>query len=439
MLTPVRRLAVAPLWICALLPACGDSGGVAGSDSETAGTSETTTDGGTDGTATDDPTTSAGPTTIDEPNPTTGDPTTPGTSEGTTDGTTAGTTDGATDGTTGDPPPPSPWDGEPLPDAPPGEWNWIDFPEALCRDGSSTGIGVRYGTGDGLVIYFQGGGACFNALTCAQNPSSFDGGDFDGSNNGIFDPGPQNPVGDWTHIFVPYCTGDVHAGNRPDQDSEAGVQQFVGFRNVAAYLERVVPTFTDVGHVLVTGESAGGFGAAFNYDRIADAFPEARVTLLDDSGPPLGFEVAPLCLQQKWSDLWGFDDTIPAGCQDCFPSQGGGIINIGAYIAGKHADQRLALISSTGDSVIRFFFGFGGNDCTALLPNTPQAAFEAALIDARDNYYNEPAGVWGTFFVDNSEQHTFLGSSLYSAKVGDTPLVDWVADLIAGQAVHVGP
>ncbi|MCY1010021.1 pectin acetylesterase-family hydrolase [Nannocystis pusilla] len=336
-------------------------------------------------------------------------------------------------------PPPSPWDGEPLPDAPPGEWNWIDFPEALCRDGSSTGIGVRYGTGDGLVIYFQGGGACFNALTCAQNPSSFDGGDFDGSNNGIFDPGPQNPVGDWTHIFVPYCTGDVHAGNRPDQDSEAGVQQFVGFRNVAAYLERIVPTFTDVGHVLVTGESAGGFGAAFNYDRIADAFPEARVTLLDDSGPPLGFEVAPLCLQQKWSDLWGFDDTIPAGCEDCFPSQGGGIINIGAFIAQKHPDQHLALISSTGDSVIRFFFGFGGNDCTALLPNTPQAAFEAALIDARDNYYNEPAGVWGTFFVDNSEQHTFLSSSLYSAKVGDTPLIDWVSDLIAGQAVHVGP
>src|SRR5690606_15411754 len=134
-----------------------------------------------------------------------------------------------------------------------------------------------------------------------------------------------NPVGDWTHIFVPYCTGDVHAGDRPDQMSDVGVQQFVGYRNVAAYLERIVPTFAGVGHVLVTGESAGGFGAALNYDRGADAFPGAAVTLLDGSGPPLGFDVVPLCLQQRWSELWGFDDTIPAGCEDCFPSQGGGI------------------------------------------------------------------------------------------------------------------
>jgi len=430
MLTSVRHLVVAPLCLCALLPACGDDGNAGGTDTEATGTSEGTS---TDATTTDD-TTSAGPTTDDPPT------TTAQTTDGpdpTTDG--VDTTTSTTDDTTGDPPPPSPWDGEPLPDAPPGEWNWIDFPDAFCRDGSTTGIGVRYGTGDGLVIYFMGGGACFNALTCAQNPSSFDGGDFDGSNNGIFDPGPMNPVGDWTHIFVPYCTGDVHAGDRPDQMSEAGIQQFVGFRNVAAYLERIVPTFDGVGHVLVTGESAGGFGAAFNYDRIADAFPGTPVTLLDDSGPPLGFEVAPLCLQQKWSDLWGFDDTIPAGCDNCFPSQGGGIVNIGAHIAKKHSDQHLALISSTGDSVIRFFFGFGGNDCTALIPSTPQAAFEAALIDARDNYYNEPAGVWGSFFVDNSEQHTWLSSSLFSAEVDGTKLVDWVADLIAGTTSHVGP
>src|SRR5690606_5667790 len=95
----------------------------------------------------------------------------------------------------------------------------------------------------------------------------------------------KNPVGDWSFVFVPYCTGDVHAGDRADQavPDVGGAQQFVGYRNVAAYLERIVPTWSGVGHVLVTGESAGGFGAAFNYDRIADAFPGTRVTLLDDS------------------------------------------------------------------------------------------------------------------------------------------------------------
>lgn len=202
------------------------------------------------------------------------------------------------DGTTGEPPP-SPWDGEPLPDAPPGQWTWVGFPEARCRDGSETGIGVRYGAGDGLVIYFQGGGACFNSFTCTANPSKHDEGDFAGvaaqANGGIFDGGAGNPVGDWSFIFVPYCTGDVHAGSNADQavPDVPGVQQFVGYRNVEAYLERIVPTFAGVEHVLVTGESAGGFGAAFNYDRIADAFPRTRVTLLDDSGPPLGARAVP--------------------------------------------------------------------------------------------------------------------------------------------------
>ncbi|HEY8379172.1 MAG TPA: pectin acetylesterase-family hydrolase [Nannocystis sp.] len=414
----MRSVFLVPLCFGLLVPACGEDGGSV--DSATGGGSDggSSTSGGAEPTSGDAPTTGEDASTGTSGASTTGEPTT-----------------GAEE-TTGEP---SPWDGEPLPEAPPGEWIWVDFPDALCRDGSTTGIGVRYGTGDGLVIYFMGGGACFNVQTCALNPARFSGSDFEGSSSGIFDPSANNPVGDWSFVFVPYCTGDVHAGDRPDQNSPAGIQQFVGYRNVAAYLERIVPTFTGVEHVLVTGESAGGFGAAFNYDRIADAFPGTAVTLLDDSGPPLGFEVVPLCLQQQWSDLWGLEDTIPADCEGCFPSQGGGVVNIGRYIAKKHKDQRLALISSTGDSVIRFFFGFGANDCSAIIPNTPQEAFEAALLDLREKYFNEPPGVWGSFFVGNSEQHTWLSGSYYSASTNGVSLVEWVGQLIAGEATHVGP
>lgn len=425
MLASIRLFAPVSVSLLLLAPACGDDGG-GGTEGGTGGATQSgETDAATGGTG--------------------------GGTGGATDGGTGGVTQG---GTTGDTPPttgvdttggpPSPWDGEPLPEGPTGQWQWVDFPDAQCRDGSNAGIGVRYGTGDGLVIYFQGGGACFNGLTCGVNPASFNGTNFAGIsgqlNGGIFDPDAgKNPIGDFSYIYVPYCTGDVHAGDRPDQmvPDMPGVQQFVGYRNVAAFLERIVPTFAGTGHVVVTGESAGGFGAAFNYDRIADAFPGTKVTLLDDSGPPLGFSVAPLCLQQQWSDLWGFDDTIPAGCEDCFPSQGGGIINIGKHIATKHKDQHLALVSATHDTTIRFFFGFGADDCMALIPGTPADAFEAALIDARDNYFNEP-GVWGSFYI-NSDQHTWLSGSYYTASVGGIKLVDWVGQLIDGQPSHVGP
>ncbi len=41
-----------------------------------------------------------------------------------------------------------------LPEASNLEWMWVPFPEALCRDGSQTGIGVRYNDqSDKLMIY----------------------------------------------------------------------------------------------------------------------------------------------------------------------------------------------------------------------------------------------------------------------------------------------
>src|SRR5438270_8249794 len=62
-------------------------------------------------------------------------------------------------------------------EAPPDTWTWIPIPEAKCRDGSSTGIGVRLHPGaTQLAIYMEGGGACFHDASCAINDvlASFD-------------------------------------------------------------------------------------------------------------------------------------------------------------------------------------------------------------------------------------------------------------------------
>jgi len=427
MLVRLARVAMIPLTGAVLLGACTDDSSGDSSEGTTGGTAVATTGeqpttadastgGETGGTTADTPTTGEDPTGAD------------------------------TDGTTGEP---SPWDGEPLPAADDGVWTWVDFPEAKCRDGSETGIGVRYGSGTGVAIYFQGGGACFNSFTCTVNPSSFDEGKFtsfadDAGNAGLFNgDNADNPLADWTFIYVPYCTGDVHAGARPDSSiaGVGGTQQFVGYINVAAYLERIVPTFiADTDHVLVTGESAGGFGAAFNYDRIADAFPGKKVTLLDDSGPPMSDAFLAPCLQQIWRDAWGLDDTMPADCANCFPDNGGGIVNLGRYLGEKHAGQHLALISSLGDNTIRFFFGFGNDECTAILPSTTVERFTMGLVDLRDNWINKPDDAWATFYLD-SEQHTWIGGGSFDTATsgGGVKLIDWVRDLLDGATAHVEP
>lgn len=354
----------------------------------------------------------------------------------------ATTGDGTGDTTTGA----SEWDGEPLPPEVPGAWMWVDFPESRCRNGTTTGIGVRYGASDKLAIFFEGGGACFNTATCLLNDgfSNFGSLQFDAWKlgigvGGIFDKdADDNPVADWSFIYVPYCTGDVHAGDKTDAGVPGvfGAQQFVGYRNVALYLERLVPTFAAATQVLVTGQSAGGFGAAFNYDRIVDAWPEAQVTLLDDSGPPFTDMYLAPCLQAEWRELWNLDDTIPADCDECFGADGGGISNLALYLAAKHPDQHLALISSLQDAVIRTFFGYGMNDCKGGLMSGAQ--FEAGLHDFRDNVLgDDPA--WGSYLISGSNHTVVGGPGYYSTKVDGTRLVDWIADLLQGQTVHIEP
>ncbi|MDC0715981.1 pectin acetylesterase-family hydrolase [Nannocystis bainbridge] len=404
----------------------------------TSTTDDTTTQGVDTTTITTDDTTT---TTTDGTTTTT--TTTDGTTTTTTGDTTTTTTTGDTDTeTTGEP---SPWDGEPLPDAPDGEWQWVPFPESQCRDGSSAGIAVRYGSGPGLMIYFQSGGACFNAATCNQNAKSFGMASYNNfvqnaGGAGIFDDdAPENPVGDWSVVFVPYCTGDVHAGAQPDVeiDGIAGTQQFVGYTNVTHYLNRVVPTFLGTAeHVLVTGESAGGFGSAFNYDRIVEAFPDRPVTLLDDSGPVMSDAFMSPCLQQHWRDIWNFEATLPADCAECFQPDGGGISNIIPYLAAKHSDQRLGLVSSLQDQTIRYFFGFGLDDCAG--GQMSGATFTAGLADLRDDWMEDPAGTWGAFYLAGS-QHTWLTPSFYSAQTDGVLLREWVADLLAGTATNVAP
>jgi hypothetical protein len=341
--------------------------------------------------------------------------------------------------------------GEPI-EGEAGQWTWVGVPDALCRDGSPTGFGVRLNpASDKLFIYLEGGGACFSTLTCTLNPSSYGELAFmgwaSGGKGGLFDTENQdNPVRDWNGIYIPYCTGDVHAGNATDIDvpgigAPAG-QSFVGYRNIGLYLDRIIPTFPSVTQVLLTGSSAGGVGAAYNYDRVAQAFCPRPVVLVDDAGPPMSDEYLAPCLQKRWRELWGLDGTLPVGCPDCSGADGGGIVNYATYLADRYPDARLGLVSSEEDDVIRLFYGFGENDCGNLdgvLPSSMSGPrFREGLANLRDSYLSK-SPVWGTYFVPGAA-HTFLGGGGYTAtKVEDVPLTEWISTMIdGGDPGHLG-
>ena len=248
--------------------------------------------------------------------------------------------------------------GRPVIEAPDDTWTWVSFPDSRCMDNSPTGIGVNFhSASDKVMIYLEGGGACFNAFTCSSvaHQDGFDGvnlADFatQYGNRGVFSRSDtDNPFADWNWVFVPYCTGDIHAGNAP---SGFGGRVQVGYANMGFYLERLVPTFAQASHVVLTGSSAGGFGAAYNYDRVQQAFGSVPVELLDDSGPTMSENYLTPCLQDLVRAAWNLDATLPRDCPNC-TTEAGGLINLATFVADKYPQRRFGLISSLGDSTIR--------------------------------------------------------------------------------------
>jgi hypothetical protein len=329
-----------------------------------------------------------------------------------------------------------------------GNWTWIPIDGARCRDGSSTGLGVRLQEGaTGLLIYLEGGGACFNDVTCATNPSFFGEAEFmartsANGDDGIFSrTNPANPVGTWNAVYVPYCTGDVHAGNAPDTEvGFFGPQQFVGYRNLERYAEVLGPYFADQEQILLTGASAGGFGTLIAYDLLAETFGATvgteDIVLLNDSGPVVrDDDVLAPSLQQEWVDLWNLDATLP----DDFPAldaSGDGLEAVYAYYAEAYPEATFGLLSYERDETTRFFFGFSDYDGNTIPPPTDAAAFEDALYDLRANLPE----AWGTYYRAGTA-HTFIGvdQRFYTQTTDDTTVADWLGDLLAGTPTDVAP
>ncbi len=330
----------------------------------------------------------------------------------------------------------------------PQTWTWVPFAGAYCRDGSTTGIGININPNSTqLMIYLDGGGACFNAITCGLNPQSYGASDFatyaaddqNGGGAGVFNRSDAaNPVRDWNFVYVPYCTGDVHSGNNQSGTiASLGPQMFVGYVNIGLYLQRIIPTFPGVTQVLLTGISAGGFGAAANYIQVANRFGSVPVYLLDDSGPLMDSPYVPACLAQLFVQTWSLDKTILADCGSDCSDASHTLIDFMIHLAKTYPTVPMGLIDSTGDSVITQFFGFGASNCTSYAALTAQD-FTSGLTNIQSrmsNYTN-----FGAFIFQGTD-HTTLdtAASFDSRTAANVNLTSWLAQLVGGTVTNVGP
>jgi hypothetical protein len=285
--------------------------------------------------------------------------------------------------------------------AEPNTWTWVPFEGAVCGDGSTTGMGIQLAEGSSdLVIYLQGGGVCYDQATCfgpMPSASHLDGfgeaefAEFSNDNgvHGLFDRGDAaNPFRDYNYVFVPYCTGDVHAGNKVTADI-----QFVGQSNLLAFLERIVPTFASPGRVVLTGTSAGGFGAMYNYHVVQAAFDPVPVVLIDDSGPFLPLSATPQLLALEV--FFGLEGTIAPGCAKCLDAADpdGGLHQLIPHYGQSYPGHRISLISSLQDKTIASNFDLTGPELEGHLASLASQT-APANPDFRYYYLSGDTHVW---------------------------------------------
>ncbi|HET7824247.1 MAG TPA: pectin acetylesterase-family hydrolase [Anaeromyxobacter sp.] len=298
-------------------------------------------------------------------------------------------------------------------------WNAVDG--MLCADGSPTGVGVSFGTRNRVLVVLSGGGACWSQTDCKPNtPRSFGATEFAlASNftaNTILDRTlAGNPFSDWTFVFVPYCTGDVHAGGDVTRTYGGVSWRHHGRANLDAAISRIAAAVPSPEKVVIAGSSAGGFGALFAFDLARSRWPAGasgpKAYLVDDSGQTFVGSDLPQSLRDAWWTAWNLDATVTPLCAGCRTdlSQLWDVLHV------AHPADRLALLSSTQDATMIGFFS-----------PIAATAFQAAVGNLAAKLRTVPNAA--SFVVSGSAHALLLQPGAFAA--GGATLTSWLAQAV---------
>ncbi|MGD9967139.1 MAG: pectin acetylesterase-family hydrolase [Hyphomonadaceae bacterium] len=330
----------------------------------------------------------------------------------------------------------------------PAEWVQVD-PEAVRIDGrlfdptcsQAPGADPTYrfwyhhGAANGLVVFFDGGGACWDDVTCAiprlrDAPRDDDGfykaelidSDDPRRFNGIFDlDNPRNPVRDWSFVYVPYCTGDVHSGSNTAHytDPDTGAPYAIEHRgadNFRVILDWMKHAFVQPEQVLVAGSSAGAYGAATHYARIRQAYPRAQSMMIGDAGQG----VMTQAFLDRRQQSWGF--ALPRGvlARNAAVTPETDIV---AALAARYPNDRFAQYTTARDITQTSFYALMGaeNACNAWSETMSRAL---AHRQRAPNFRS---------YLARGETHAILRTArFYTETSGGGPLPEWLGAMLEG-------
>ena len=300
--------------------------------------------------------------------------------------------------------------------------------DCQCSDGSRFSFWVRKADPRKVVFYLQGGGACFSANTCAPGSdlykSNIRSDEGPTGQAGMFDLADRrNPFVDYSIVYVPYCTGDVHLGNTTTTYAPDLTVRHKGYVNGTAALDHLIATFPDATNVLVLGESAGALAAPVYAGLMSDRLPTAQITVLADGSGSYP-DVAPL---NNLIAVWGADNALPDWAHGT--GRGSGQWSFpGFFIQSDRHNPKIVFArhDHAYDEVQELWYPIVGFPTTNLL----------SLIDANETQIQR-AGVNLLSYTAPGSKHTVLSDEpFYTEQVNGQPFLDWLTKLIEHQPVN---
>lgn len=319
---------------------------------------------------------------------------------------------------------------------------------------------IQRGNPNKLLVAFDGGGACWDETTCIgsvlagsptyapivdETPQGL------AQGRGLIDTAnPDNPYKEYTKVFVPYCTADVHWGSRdttyvlptplgsvPWTIRHRGSQNMIA---VVDWLQRHGRSKNiDLGRVrdlTVTGLSAGAYGTLNGFAFLAEATPRSRHNLVADAG--IGvlteqfFERA--MYDGSGTESWGVEVNLPTwvpGFSTMLPTASANpmILMPLAFqsVAMWKPQDRFASITAELDATQIFFY------------SVMKGNFSPGLTEAVEWYYGMKAITAATaslpnyrYFIEEGGFHTFLGSDEHTYGVGANGIsvAEWMRNMI---------
>ena len=331
-----------------------------------------------------------------------------------------------------------------------GKWNELaGGGETKCANGTDYTYYAHKGDQNKLVIDFQGGGACWDSQTCAfpitqgqgfyvnkVNGSPTDIG-YDGIYNRAND---ANPVKDWYHVFAPYCTGDIHLGNKdaeyinPFDPTQTYPIFHRGAVNVKAVLDWTFENFEKPEDIFVTGCSAGAYGAAAWIETIRKHYgDDVSITQLGDCGAGISTPA----FSSVIGSAWGIANVAELGVTELTSTF---TENTYIRVANDYPDVQLAQYNTTRDSVQVGFYSLGKG---IFEPTETEIDEWSDGLKASMSKIHTATSNFASYTAEHEAdptstltQHCVISRpDMYTITENGSSLLTWITDLVNGKPV----